>query len=103
MPYIVPLDIPKNCLECPFLLKPESLTRNDPILLGAKVCKCTISPAEIEESYTYATVTMLIRTKFKWCPLKETDKSFPMDMKSYEELKDDSKWSKNNPYTKERI
>lgn len=23
MPYIVPLDIPKNCLECPFLSKPD--------------------------------------------------------------------------------
>lgn len=103
MPYIVPLDIPKNCLECPFLSKPDYIP-DTPNKRGTyvKVCKCTIAPAEIEESYTYANVTILSRTKFKYCPLKETDKSFPMDINSYEELKDDSKWPKNNPYIKER-
>lgn len=67
MPYIVPEGIPTTCGECPFLSKAEEV----PLLLGKyeKICRCTISPEEIEDPYH--NLYWLINNKPKWCPLKE--------------------------------
>lgn len=67
MPYIVPMEMPKTCIDCPCLSKPEEILVGD--WMYKKICKCTIAPEEIEDPYY--NLHWLINNKPEWCPLKE--------------------------------
>ena len=70
MAFIVPLDMPTTCIECPFLSRPEYIP-DEPNIRNTyvKVCGCTIAPSDVEDNY--ANTTILGMTRFKWRPLKE--------------------------------
>lgn len=67
MPYIVPMEMPKTCIGCPFLSKAEELPISD--WTYEKIRGCTIAPEEIEDSYH--NLRWLVNNKPEWCPLKE--------------------------------
>jgi len=73
MAYIVPLDKPKCCIECPFCSdKQYDLVDNG---LYERIGRCVIAPEYDEETGeeidAYRNVYWLSKNVFDWCPLKE--------------------------------
>lgn len=67
MAYIVPLEIPKCCAECPFHSPYEEIYIKQG--LYKKISSCIIAPKE-KESICHDIVWMC-ENKEEWCPLKE--------------------------------
>lgn len=70
MPYIVPMEMPKTCIDCPFISKAEEVSAG----IGGiykKICRCIIAPEEIEDPYY--NLHWLINNKPEWCPLKDKE------------------------------
>lgn len=75
MSYIVPLNKPRCCLECPFCGDKQY----DPVGNGffEKIGCCIIAPEFDEETGeeldTYRNIHWLSENIFDWCPLKECE------------------------------
>jgi hypothetical protein len=64
--YIVPLDIPKCCAECPFRTSYEEIVVEKG--LYQKISRCFFQ-TEIDDPYR--SNIWMMANKEKWCPLKE--------------------------------
>lgn len=67
--YIVPLEMPQTCIECPFRSHDEEFSVGTG--LYKKINRCLIAPEEIEDPYR--DLIWQIDNKEKWCPLKAFD------------------------------
>ena len=64
--YIVPLEMPQTCGDCPFRSSDKEL--NVGTGLYKRINRCLIAPEEIEDPYRDE--FWQIANKEKWCPLK---------------------------------
>ena len=73
MSYIVPLDKPKCCMECPFCGDKQYTPVGDG--LYERIGCCVIAPEYNEETGeeidNYRNINWLSKNTFDWCPLKE--------------------------------
>lgn len=67
MSYVVPLEMPECCAECPFHAPYEELSVQTG--LYKKISRCVIAPEEIEDPHR--DIVWMCNNKEKWCPLKE--------------------------------
>lgn len=64
MSYIVPLEIPKTCIECFLLSEPEYISVGKG--LHKRICCCKLAPENIQDPYRNA--EWFCDNKEKWCP-----------------------------------
>ena len=69
MAYIVPIDIPECCYECPF----HAPLQESPVGKGLyrKISHCLFSSEEIEDPWR--SLDWMLNNKEEWCPLKEVN------------------------------
>lgn len=67
MAYIVPLEMPETCLDCPF----RAISDYIPVENGLykKITRCCLVPKNIKDPYH--DFNWIIDNKEEWCPLKE--------------------------------